>query len=147
MRGGETEVVDGETEVQELVRAGGELVLTDEVWLQTGVERGDDGGERARGDGNEVVAGAAGETDQVFTVSLHLGNVTGDEVVAVLAAVDLAGWQSLLAQINFDVGKVSKDQIREGLVTRGDADVVAKQLQAVDVCRVGAERQVRICED
>ena len=130
-----------------MVRLGGELVLTDEVWLETGVERGDDGGDRARGDGDEVVAGGAGETDQVLTVSLQLGDVTGDQVVAGLAAVDLAGWEPLLAQINFDVGKVSKAQLRESLVTSRGADVVAKQLQAVDVGRAGAERLVGICED
>ena len=67
--------------------------------------------------------------------------------MAGLAAIDLTGWQLLFAQINFDVGKVSKDQVREGLITSRGADVVTKQLQVVDVGRVGAERLEGVRED
>ena len=137
----------GDTEVQELVRLGDELVLTDEVRLEAGVERGGDGGEGARGDGDEVVTGATGETDQVLTVSLHLGRLAGDLIVAGLTAVDLAGWRSLLAQISLDVGEMSEDHVGEGLVTRRGADVVTEQLQTVDIVPTGAERLVGICED
>ena len=87
----QTEIVDGELEVQELIKLRGELVLTDEVRLEAGVERGDDGGDGVRPDHDEVVAGAAGQTDEVLAVlRLHRADVAGDLVVAGLAAVHLA---------------------------------------------------------
>ena len=148
VRDGQTEIVDGELEVQELIKLRGELVLTDEVRLEAGVERGDDGGDGVGPDLDEVVAGAAGETDEVLAVlRLHRADVAGDLVVAGLAAVHLAGWRSLLAQISLDVGEMSEDYVGEGLVTRRGADVVTEQLQVVDVGRVGAERLEGVRED
>ena len=143
-----TEVVEDQREVQQDIwLGGGELVLADEVWLKARVERGDDGGAGARTDWDLLVAGAAVHAHHELTVRLQLGGSTGDEEVAGLAAVDLAGCQPLLAQINFHVGNVSKDQVREGLVAGRGADVVTEQLQLVNVGRVGAERLVGVCED
>ena len=59
----------------------------------------------------------------------------------------LTGWRSLLTEVNLDVGDVSEDQVREGLVASRGADVVTEQLQVVDVGRVGAERLEGVRED